>query len=99
MEDTDPQAVEETVEVTQVTPKLGPNLDQFWQYDASLDSDLVVITPSDSTVLDVLGKIPLPPGEDAPAVMAYLKGALSGGWATGHDQSPELGLAQCHKPL
>jgi len=72
MEDTDPQAVEETVEVTQVTPKLGPNLDQFWQYDASLDSDLVVITPSDSTVLDVLGKIPLPP-EDAPAVMAYLK--------------------------
>jgi uncharacterized Zn finger protein len=72
VEDTDTQAVEEAVEVTQATPKLGPNLDQFWQYDASLDSDLVVITPSDSTVLDVLGKIPLPP-EDAPAVMAHLK--------------------------
>ena len=32
----------------------------------------MVITPANSTVLDVLGKIPLPP-EDAPAVMAHLK--------------------------
>jgi hypothetical protein len=31
-----------------------------------------VITPSETTVLDVLGKIPLPP-EDAPVVMAHLK--------------------------
>jgi uncharacterized Zn finger protein len=50
----------------------GPDLSQYWHYDTPLDSDLVVITPSDSTVLDVLGKIPVPP-EDAPAVMATLK--------------------------
>jgi uncharacterized Zn finger protein len=48
------------------------DLDCFWNYDVPLDADLVVITLSDSTVLDVLGKIPLPP-EDAPAVMAHLK--------------------------
>jgi uncharacterized Zn finger protein len=51
---------------------LDSDLSQYWNYDAPLDSDLVVITPSDSTVLDVLGKIPVPP-EDAPAVMATLK--------------------------
>ncbi len=47
-------------------------LKQFWAYTAPLDPDLVVITPSESTVLDVLGKIPLPP-EDAPAVMGHLR--------------------------
>jgi hypothetical protein len=35
--------------------------------------DLVVITPSATTVLDVLGKIPLPP-EDASVVSTYLQG-------------------------
>ena len=49
-----------------------PNLSQFWTYDLPLDADLVVITPSDTTVLDVLGKIPLPP-DDAPAVMGHLQ--------------------------
>jgi hypothetical protein len=32
----------------------------------------VVITPSATTVLDVLGKMPLPP-EDGPVVQAYLQ--------------------------
>lgn len=50
----------------------GPDPAHFWTYDCPLDADLVVITPSDSTVLDVLGKIPLPP-EDAPVVMTHLK--------------------------
>jgi uncharacterized Zn finger protein len=72
VEDTDTPAVEETPKATQTIQTTGHDLDKFWQYDASLDPDLVVITPSDSTVLDVLGKIPLPP-EDAPAVMAHLK--------------------------
>jgi uncharacterized Zn finger protein len=72
VEDTDTPAVEETTKANQTIQTTGPDLDKFWQYDASLDPDLVVITPSDSTVLDVLGKIPLPP-EDAPAVMAHLK--------------------------
>ncbi len=63
---------EETVVLEAPPQNRGPDLDHFWAYDKSLDSDLVVITPSDSTVLDVLGKMPLPP-EDAPAVMTQLK--------------------------
>ncbi len=36
-------------------------IEQFWEYNQQLDSSLVVITPSPSneTVLDVLGQIPL----------------------------------------
>lgn len=48
------------------------DLTQFWQYDDPLDSALVVITPGDSTVLDVLGPVPLP-ADEARAVMGYLK--------------------------
>ncbi|MGF1568903.1 MAG: SWIM zinc finger family protein [Nodosilinea sp.] len=62
---------EDVVEAV-TTPTVGPDLTNFWRYDRPLDPDLVVITPSDSTVLDVLGKIPLPP-EDAPVVMIHLK--------------------------
>jgi uncharacterized Zn finger protein len=51
----------------------GLNLQQFWRYDSPLASDLVVIAPAETTVLDVLGKIPLPP-EDATVVMGHLKG-------------------------
>ncbi|NEP20439.1 MAG: hypothetical protein F6J97_26755, partial [Leptolyngbya sp. SIO4C1] len=46
-------------------------VEQFWQYDEPLDPALVVITPSDQTVLDVLGDMPLPAG-DTQAVMGYL---------------------------
>ncbi|MBE9136544.1 SWIM zinc finger family protein [Nodosilinea sp. LEGE 07088] len=47
-------------------------LQGFWTYEAPLDTELVVITPSETTVLDVLGKIPLPP-EEAAIVMAHLR--------------------------
>jgi uncharacterized Zn finger protein len=45
---------------------------RYWTYDAPLDPSLVVITPSETTVLDVLDTIPLP-AEDAQFVTAYLK--------------------------
>lgn len=53
-------------------PATTVDLSQFWRYDVPLDADLVVITPSETTVLDTLGKLPLPL-EDAPTVMAHLK--------------------------
>ena len=45
----------------------------FWQYDEPLESSLVAIVPpmEQKTVLDILGKIPLPPA-DADAVQQYL---------------------------
>lgn len=49
-----------------------PDLGYFWSYDRPLDPDLVAITPSSTTVLDVLGKMPLPP-EDASVVSTYLQ--------------------------
>jgi uncharacterized Zn finger protein len=51
----------------------GPDLSQYWHYDMPLDPSLVVITPAETTVLDVLDTIPLP-AEDAQFVTAYLKG-------------------------
>ncbi|MCG8368464.1 MAG: SWIM zinc finger family protein [Pseudanabaenales cyanobacterium] len=47
-------------------------IENFWRYNQPLDPSLVVITPSDSIVLDVLGVIPLP-AKEAQAVMAYLR--------------------------
>lgn len=58
-------------------PVATVDLSQFWRYDEPLDADLVVITPSETTVLDTLGKLPLPP-EDAPTVMAHLKALYQG---------------------
>ncbi len=45
----------------------------FWQYNEPLESSLVAIVPpmEQKTVLDILGKIPLPPA-DADAVQQYL---------------------------
>jgi uncharacterized Zn finger protein len=45
-------------------------LERFWYYSEPLDPSLVVITPSEQTVLDVLGIPPLPSG-DAQTVMNY----------------------------
>jgi uncharacterized Zn finger protein len=59
-------------DVDQATRTNSLDLQQFWAYAEPLDPELVVITPAETTVLDVLGKIPLPP-EDAPMVMGYLK--------------------------
>ena len=54
-------------------PAAAPvDLSTFWQYDQPLESSLVVVTPSSSTVLDVLDNIPLPVN-DARIVMAYLR--------------------------
>lgn len=53
-------------------PVATVDLPSFWRYDHPLDADLVVIAPSETTVLETLGRIPLPP-EDAATVMAQLK--------------------------
>ncbi len=47
-------------------------IESFWQYSQPLDSSLVVITPSEQTVLDVIGDMPLAATE-AQAVSAHLK--------------------------
>ncbi|MEO1592762.1 MAG: SWIM zinc finger family protein [Cyanobacteria bacterium J06632_22] len=59
------------VQPTPTTPAV--QVADFWQYDEPIDPSLVVITPADQTVLDVLGTIPLPAG-DAQVVMEHLKG-------------------------
>jgi len=49
------------------------NLEQFWQYDQPLDSDLVQInSETDQTVLEMLGDFPLP-GNEGQAVQQYLR--------------------------
>lgn len=48
------------------------DLQSFWRYEQPLDPSLVVVTPSSSTVLDVLDTIPLPVN-DARVVMAHLR--------------------------
>jgi uncharacterized Zn finger protein len=55
-----------------ITTAENLKLQDFWTYETPLDTELVVITPSETTVLDVLGKIPLPPDEAA-IVMAHLR--------------------------
>ncbi|PZO09363.1 MAG: hypothetical protein DCF25_21645 [Leptolyngbya foveolarum] len=44
----------------------------FWRYDESLDPSLVVITPSEQTVLEVIGDMPLAATE-AQAISAHFK--------------------------
>ncbi|MEL6137885.1 MAG: SWIM zinc finger family protein [Cyanobacteria bacterium J06626_23] len=68
----EPDTVSETDDV-QPAPTAPPvQVENFWQYDEPIDSSLVVITPADQTVLDVLGTIPLPAG-DAQVVMDHFK--------------------------
>ena len=47
-------------------------LSSFWQYEEPLDPELVVITPAEQTVLDVIGPMPLAATE-AQAVMEHFK--------------------------
>ena len=47
-------------------------IEDFWRYDEPLDPSLVVITPSEQTVLDVIGDMPLAATE-AQAISAHLK--------------------------
>lgn len=65
------QAPPSTVEAQSAT-KATVNLENFWQYDTPLDPSLVVITPAEQTVLDVIGDMPLAATE-AKIVMEHLK--------------------------
>jgi len=47
-------------------------VETFWQYDEPIDPSLVVITPAEQTVLDVIGEMPLATTE-AQAVMTHFK--------------------------
>ncbi|MFZ4640118.1 MAG: SWIM zinc finger family protein [Nodosilinea sp.] len=72
-----PTPLSAAAEQDEVQPGLAianspPDLSRFWRYDRPLDSDLVVITPSPTSVLEALGKMPLP-AEDGPVVLAYLQ--------------------------
>ncbi len=56
----------------QMANPMAGQIENFWQYDAPLDPSLVVITPSEQTVLEVIGDMPLSTTE-AQAVTAHLK--------------------------
>jgi uncharacterized Zn finger protein len=66
-------AADEPAAVIPASPVQPPiQLETFWQYDAPLDPSLVVITPSEQTVLEIIGDMPLAATE-AQAVSAHLK--------------------------
>lgn len=63
---------EDAIATPAPAPTAAPDISRYWIYDAPLDPSLVVITPAETTVLDVLDTIPLPT-EDAQFVTSYLK--------------------------
>ncbi|VEP15389.1 conserved hypothetical protein [Hyella patelloides LEGE 07179] len=65
----------ETASKAKTAGKTTSNLQEFWQYNESLDSSLVAIVPptDNKTVLDILGNIPLM-AADAEVVQQYLTG-------------------------
>ena len=76
VEENSVETVTEDAEDVVVTPEPKSqtlNLENFWQYEEALDSSLVVITPSDQTVLDLLGPMPLPTS-DAQVLNGHFKG-------------------------
>jgi uncharacterized Zn finger protein len=67
------KATDKPAAVSLASPVQPPiKIESFWQYDAPLDPALVVITPSEQTVLEVIGEMPLAATE-AQAVSAHLK--------------------------
>ncbi|MEB3339237.1 SWIM zinc finger family protein [Okeania sp.] len=66
------QSVTNSIYATSVIPE-NIKLEQIWEYNQQLDSSLIVITPSPSneTILDVLGKISL--GASTDIVMDYFQ--------------------------
>ncbi|MEO0704536.1 MAG: SWIM zinc finger family protein [Cyanobacteria bacterium J06649_5] len=56
-------AVADVALTTAAPPKSTVQIEDFWQYDTPLDPSLVVITPAEQTVLDVIGDMPLPASE------------------------------------
>lgn len=77
-----PQVLNETETISSQTETESPeteavdttvNLEQFWQYDQPLESELVQMnSDSDRTVLEMLGDFPLP-GNEGQAVKQYLE--------------------------
>ena len=67
------EAIEDTAEIVVAPEPKSQTLElgDFWQYDDALDSSLVVITPADQTVLDLLGQMPLP-ASDAQVLNGHL---------------------------
>lgn len=63
-----PAAIAEPI--TKNEPTISPLT--FWKYDEPIDPSLVVITPAEQTVLEVIGDMPLPTSE-AQIVMAHFK--------------------------
>jgi uncharacterized Zn finger protein len=57
---------------TQLTKQIETQIETFWHYSASLDPSLVVITPAEQTVLEVIGDMPLAATE-AQIVSEHLK--------------------------
>jgi len=64
----------ETAQVSSVSSPAQPSIsiEDFWRYDEPLDPSLVVITPAEQTVLEVIGDMPLASTE-AQAISAHLK--------------------------
>ena len=69
-ESTTPQASKPAQSAMQTKTALP--IESFWQYDVPIDPSLVVITPAEQTVLEVIGDMPLPTTE-AQIVMAHFK--------------------------
>ena len=55
-----------------VSSQPSVSIEDFWRYDEPLDPSLVVITPAEQTVLEVIGDMPLAATE-AQAISAHLK--------------------------
>lgn len=67
-------APDKTPKTTTVKGPVQPSvqIEKFWQYEYSLDPSLVVITPAEQTVLEVIGDMPLAATE-AQIVSEHLK--------------------------
>jgi len=68
----DDQPVEQEPSAPEPLQTPAVHLGDYWRYDAPLDPSLVVITAAETTVLDVLGKLPFP-AEEATFASAYFK--------------------------
>lgn len=72
-ETTEVEATENTTERREQAATQQPlSIEDFWRYDEPIDPSLVVITPSEQTVLEVIGEMPLAATE-AQAISAHLK--------------------------
>ena len=63
---------ESAAEPSPKNPTTAIAIENFWQYDEPIDPSLIVITPAEQTVLDVIGDMPLAATE-AQIVTEHLK--------------------------